>query len=196
MLACPWCGTSIDRGHCEACDRPLERDWRVCPWCRTPRQLRAAVPIQQSGDSTPAAAPTASVAADAAPPRSLPRVLVVEDDPSVRAYVKTVLVGTLDVDSVGTAADALELLAEQQYAAVLVDHLLPDMSGVELIRLLKKDAETAGLPVMFFTGDASAGLEAEARDAGADDYLGKPVEPALLEERLLALVQLGTAAPQ
>jgi DNA-binding response OmpR family regulator len=41
---------------------------------------------------------------------------------------------------------------------------------------------------MLFTGDTSSGLEEEARNAGADDYLSKPVEPLLLEERLLALV--------
>ena len=36
MVACPWCGTSLDRGQCHGCSRNLDPDWRVCPWCRTP----------------------------------------------------------------------------------------------------------------------------------------------------------------
>lgn len=35
MVICPWCTTSLDRGHCEVCARELDPDWRVCPWCRT-----------------------------------------------------------------------------------------------------------------------------------------------------------------
>jgi type IV pilus assembly protein PilB len=36
MIACPWCGTALDRGRCRTCSRELDPDWRVCPWCRTP----------------------------------------------------------------------------------------------------------------------------------------------------------------
>ena len=66
---------------------------------------------------------------------------------------------------------------------------MPDLTGLELIRLLRSEPRTAVLPVMLFTGDTAAGLETEARNAGADDYLAKPVEPDLLEERLTSLVQ-------
>jgi DNA-binding response OmpR family regulator len=60
---------------------------------------------------------------------------------------------------------------------------------VELIRLLRSEAHTAALPVLMLTGSTNPDLETEARNAGADDYLTKPVEPALLEERALKLVQ-------
>jgi type IV pilus assembly protein PilB len=36
MVACPWCGTNLDRGHCSNCSRSLEPDWKLCPYCRTP----------------------------------------------------------------------------------------------------------------------------------------------------------------
>jgi two-component system phosphate regulon response regulator PhoB len=58
-----------------------------------------------------------------------------------------------------------------------------------MIRLLRSEARTAAMPVLMLTGSASADLETEARNAGADDYLTKPVEPALLEARVLELVQ-------
>ncbi len=36
MVVCPWCATTLDRGHCQGCGRELDPDWRICPWCRTP----------------------------------------------------------------------------------------------------------------------------------------------------------------
>jgi DNA-binding response OmpR family regulator len=115
-------------------------------------------------------------------------VLLIEDDPSVRAYVTTTLAGTIEVDAVGTAGEGLERATGAQYDAVLIDNLLPDMNGVEVIRLLRSETRTAVLPLMLFTGEGSNDVENDARNAGADDYLTKPVEPTLLEERLMALV--------
>ena len=168
MVACPWCAANIDRGHCGGCDRPLEPEWRICPWCRTPTPPRAH----------PAAAK----------PDGLPRLLVIDDDPSVRAFVTASLAGTVEVEAVENASDGLEKAAAGNYDAVLIDHMLPDLSGVELIRLLRSEARTAVLPLMMFTGAGSESLESEARNAGADDYLAKPVDPEMLEERLMALI--------
>jgi type IV pilus assembly protein PilB len=36
MVVCPWCAATLDRGHCSNCGRSLDPDWRICPWCRTP----------------------------------------------------------------------------------------------------------------------------------------------------------------
>jgi type IV pilus assembly protein PilB len=169
MVACPWCAANIDRGHCGSCDRPLEPEWRVCPWCRTPTPIRT-----HSGDAKSEG--------------GLPKVLVIDDDPSVRAYVTTTLAGTIEVDAVASASEGLDKATSGNYDAVLVDNLLPDMSGIELIRLLRSESRTAVLPLMLFTGVGSEEVETDARNAGADDYLSKPVEPTLLEERLVALV--------
>ncbi|MDQ1746012.1 MAG: type pilus assembly protein PilB [Frankiaceae bacterium] len=171
MVVCPWCTTNVDRGHCEECDRPLEAAWRMCPWCRTP--ARGAAVVVPGADKS----------------NALPRLLVVEDDESVRAYISTSLSGTLEVVTVDNASDALELAIGSRFDGIIVDQTLPDLSGVELIRLLRSEAHTAALPVLMLTGSANQDLETEARNAGADDYLTKPVEPALLEERALALVQ-------
>ena len=175
FVVCPWCTTPIDRGHCTGCNRPLEAEWRVCPWCRT-------------------AAPTSTAGATALPDGP-PRLLLVEDDPSVRAYVGTTLAGTIEVDAVATASEGLERATAGGYDGILIDHLLPDLTGVEMIRLLRSEARTAAIPVMLFTGDPSPGVEGEARNAGADDYLAKPVDPLLLEERLLALVSRSARLP-
>ncbi|HMC68187.1 MAG TPA: ATPase, T2SS/T4P/T4SS family, partial [Mycobacteriales bacterium] len=171
MVMCPWCATVIDRGHCAECDRPLDAAWRVCPWCREP--------------APGSVAPTVSKKESA----SLPRLLVVEDDESVRSYISTLLAGAVEVVGVPTASEGLDLATAGAYDGVLVDQALPDLSGLEMIRLLRSEARTAAMPVLMLTGSTSEDLETEARNAGADDYLTKPVEPALLEERVLALVQ-------
>jgi type IV pilus assembly protein PilB len=177
MVVCPICTTEVDRGNCSECRRPLEPEWRVCPWCRT-APVTPNVPAQRAGDS------------------ALPRLLVVDDDPSVRAYVATALSGTVDVDAVGTAGEGLDRAAAGRYDGVLIDQVLPDLTGIEMIRLLRSEVKTAALPLMLFTGAARDGIESEARNAGADDYLTKPVEPLLLEERVLALVQRSARVPR
>jgi type IV pilus assembly protein PilB len=175
MIACPWCAASIDRGHCGSCERPLEPEWRVCPWCRTSAPNRDHDPdVVQGGP---------------------PRLLLVEDDASVRDYVKTALAGTIEVDAVATASEGLDKATLGGYDGILVDHRLPDLTGVEMIRLLRSEARTAAVPVMLFTGDSDPAIESDARNAGADDYLAKPVEPMLLEERCWALVGRSARIP-
>jgi DNA-binding response OmpR family regulator len=171
MVMCPWCATPIDRGHCGECDRPLDAAWRVCPWCRAPA----------AASGTPAATTNGG--------DRLPRLLVVEDDESVRSYISASLTGSVEVVGVSTASEGLDLATASAYDGVLVDQALPDLTGIEMIRLLRSEARTAALPVLMLTGSANVDLETEARNAGADDYLTKPVEPTLLEERVLTLVQ-------
>jgi type IV pilus assembly protein PilB len=44
MVVCPWCATTLDRGHCQGCGRELDPDWRICPWCRTPAAVSKPPP--------------------------------------------------------------------------------------------------------------------------------------------------------
>ena len=171
MVICPWCATPVDRGHCVECERQLEAAWKVCPWCKTPAPNRT-IPVQRDSDG-----------------KAVPRVLVVDDDASVRDYVRSALDGAAEVDAAENAGEGLDLATAGSYDAVLVDHLLPDLTGVEMIRLLRSEARTAALPTMMLTGATNGDLETEARNAGADDYLTKPVDPAVLEARVMALVQ-------
>ena len=169
MLCCPWDGTTIGAHRCTGCDKALDPQWRTCPWCRT--QATDLPPVES-----------------AEPPR-LPRLLVVDDDPSVCAFVDAALAGAADVTTAGTAEDALAAVGEIEFDGALIDNQLPDLTGVELIRLLRTDPRTLTLPLVLFTGSDSPEVERDARRAGADDYLAKPVDPVLLEERVLELVR-------
>jgi type IV pilus assembly protein PilB len=172
MVCCPFDGTLIGRDRCTSCDKALDGEWTVCPWCRTAVRGAEPAPIQ--------------------PPRALPRLLVIDDDPSVCAFVEGALTGSFEVLTALDADRGLSVLGNEQIDVVIVDNLLPEMSGIEMIRLLRSDPATLTLPVLLFTGDYSDDVERDARRAGADDYLAKPVEPLLLEERALRLLHAHT----
>jgi type IV pilus assembly protein PilB len=177
MVVCPWCTSPIDRGHCERCDQRLEPEWRICPYCRT----------TPAGHGHGRATNDGVGDGEGNHPR-LPHLLLVDADLSVQSFVARALSGRMQVDVVGSAAEALARAHTTSYDGVLADHRLPDLTGVELIRLLRSEASTAALPVMLFTGGGDGGLEQEALSVGADDYLTKPIDPIVLQERLAALV--------
>jgi type IV pilus assembly protein PilB len=168
MVCCPWDGALIHRDRCTSCERTLDNEWHTCPWCRTAVEREAQAPV--------------------AAPRALPRLLVVDDDPSVCQFVAAALAGAADVTMAHDSDTGLALIGTQEFDGVLVDNGLPDLSGVEFIRLVRSDPKTLSLPLVLFTGSSSAEVERDARHAGADDFLAKPVEPMLLEERVMALL--------
>ncbi|MCU1590552.1 MAG: type secretion system protein [Frankiales bacterium] len=169
MVCCPWDGTAIGQNRCTGCDRAMDPQWQTCPWCRTA-----------------AASPPPVVTKE---PEHLPRLLVIDDDTSVCAFITAALSGAAEVTCVGTAEAALAAVGDQEFDGALIDNVLPDLMGIELIRLLRADPRTLTLPLVLFTGSDNPDLERDARRAGADDYLSKPVEPALLEERVLELMR-------
>jgi CheY-like chemotaxis protein len=170
MVACPWCGTDVDRGQCAGCAKPLQADWRICPYCKaeatvTPAGLQRHPPRVDDGSDR--------------------RVLIVDDDPSVCSFVAAALAGDCEVLTAGTAELAMQIASTEPIGAVILDLVLPDLSGIELARLLRADPRTAVLPVIMLTGTDDRRAETEALLAGAEDYLIKPVEPTLLAERVL-----------
>jgi len=173
MVCCPRCGTEADRDACSSCAKSLDPDWRVCPWCRTERS--EALYGGRAEESHPLGG---------AP---LPRVLVVDEDPSVHAFLSGTLRERLLVDRAASGDEALRTLAAGDYDAVVLDLALPDLPGVEMVRLLREDPRTATVPLLLFTAAGDARTEMEARTAGADDWLGKPADPEELVRRVLLL---------
>jgi type IV pilus assembly protein PilB len=169
MVCCPWDGTAIGHNRCTSCDRAMDPQWQTCPWCRTAAASPPPVVVKE--------------------PDHLPRLLVIDDDPHVCSFITTALTGSAEVTSVGTAEAALAAVGEQEFDGALIDNVLPDLMGIELIRLLRADPRTLTLPLVLFTGSDNPDIEKDARRAGADDYLSKPVEPLLLEERVLELMR-------
>ena len=120
------------------------------------------------------------------------RILVVEDEPSLNALlVKRLAAAHYSVDGCADGSDALDHMRCAEYDAVVLDILLPGMSGLEVLRQMRSQGDRT--PVLLLTAlgeieDRVAGL-----DAGADDYLVKPFSFEELLARLRVMIRRSSA---
>ena len=118
------------------------------------------------------------------------RVLVVEDDRAIQELLALTLGQSgFEIQAVYSAEDALAAIREELPDLVLLDWMLPRMSGLALARQLRHDRRTRSLPIIMVTArdqepDKLAGLE-----DGADDYLTKPFSPKELVARIKAVMR-------
>src|SRR3954466_4265432 len=116
------------------------------------------------------------------------RILLVEDAPFLRyAFGRLLRMHGYEVMEAHDGRAALECVPEFRPQLVVTDLLMPGMDGVELIERLRADPETADLPVVALTADASEQTEKRARRAGAVDFVAKPVVMPELLDRLRAI---------
>jgi DNA-binding NtrC family response regulator len=102
------------------------------------------------------------------------RVLIVEDDPTALDLFSTTLrQAGFDVEGTPSGFDALSALTPRRYAAVVADHVLPDVPGMELLVALRR--ALPGMPFILCSGFLTAELRADAREFGAFAVLEKPV---------------------
>jgi CheY-like chemotaxis protein len=119
----------------------------------------------------------------------MPRLLLVEDAPFLRyAFGRLLRLQGFEVREAHDGQDALACLADFQPELVLTDLMMPVMSGLELISRLHDCPETARIPIVAITADATNQAEEQARKAGASDFITKPVDLPELLERLRNLM--------
>lgn len=132
-------------------------------------------------------------------PSDLERILVVEDEHEIRDLIVLHLNREgLQVDAVASAEEALPLIEKNRYSLLALDWMLPGASGVDITRKLRKAGQHADLAILMVTARAEANDIVEGLEAGADDYLSKPFEPAVLLARVRALIRRNkrSAAPE
>jgi DNA-binding response OmpR family regulator len=112
-------------------------------------------------------------------------ILIVDDDPAITTLLK--LSFELEGHIVVTASsgvEALDLARRIHPAAMVVDVMMPEMDGLELIRRLRSNDSTADIPIVCCSARALSQDVQDGYDAGADDYVTKPFEPFELIERV------------
>lgn len=125
---------------------------------------------------------------------SLPSVLLVED------YPASVLVGTMMLEHLGytveTASSGPEAIekvgaANKPFMAILMDVQMPGMDGFEAMRLIRELEREKGCRniIIAVTAQALTGDRERCLAAGMDDYISKPISPAILEKKMAALAQ-------
>jgi type II secretory ATPase GspE/PulE/Tfp pilus assembly ATPase PilB-like protein/ActR/RegA family two-component response regulator len=120
-----------------------------------------------------------------------PRALLVDDDGVVRTLARAVLEKQgFEVAEASDGESALQRLAEGTPADVVVLDLdMPRLGGRDVLRRLRAEVATAGLPVVVLTGSESEGLEVELMEEGADDYVRKPIDPPRFVARVRAALR-------
>jgi two-component system phosphate regulon response regulator PhoB len=119
-----------------------------------------------------------------------PFILVVEDETAISEMLRFSLQGAgFAVAEAGDAAQAQTVLYERLPALILLDWMLPGMSGLELARRIKKETLTREIPIIMLTARGEEADKVRGLECGADDYITKPFSPRELIARIRAVLR-------
>ncbi len=120
-----------------------------------------------------------------------PRILVVDDTPAnVKLLTDVLTVKGYTVSTASSGAEALERIAAERPDLVLLDVVMPGMSGYEVCQRIRANPATGILPVVMVTALDPAGERIKGLDAGADDFLTKPINQPELLARVRSLLRI------
>ncbi len=116
-------------------------------------------------------------------------ILLVEDSAVMRrlALVSLSSIGRHQVTQAADALEAMQLLDEATFDLLITDYYMPGIDGIEFVRRVRDDGRTARIPIIMITSEADPFIEKEARDAGVDEVLLKPLDPRELRRVLASL---------
>lgn len=146
--------------------------------------LQEAETLLATAANTAPAKPQTAEAAD------LPTVLVVDDNADMRHYITGLLQPAYNVVTAGNGQEALDLMATRKISLVLTDVMMPVMDGLQLLKTLKENPQTALIPVVLLSARAGDEAKVEGLNVGADDYLIKPFSAKELLTRIRSQLSL------
>ncbi len=118
-------------------------------------------------------------------------ILIIEDDPNIAEILRYSLAAQhFETRVAGTGSEGLAACRDKQNPPqlILLDSLLPEINGLDICRLLRKEPSTAGVPIIMVTAKSSLADVESARAAGVNDYLMKPFSIRTLMESIGALL--------
>jgi phosphate regulon transcriptional regulator PhoB len=127
------------------------------------------------------------------------KILVVEDEPDIRKLVQYNLAQErFKVLEAEDGEKALKIVQREKPNLVILDLMLPGLSGLELCKILRDRPETAKLPILMLTAKAGEADRVVGLEMGADDYLAKPFSPREMVARVKAILRRtdGSTAPE
>ena len=118
------------------------------------------------------------------------KVLIVDDESAIREVIRFALSNSgMKACCAKSGREALEKISEKRPDIVLLDWMMPDLSGPQLTRHLRKNPLTCDIPIIMLTARVSEDDKVEGLNAGADDYIIKPFSPRELVARIKALIR-------
>lgn len=117
-------------------------------------------------------------------------VLIVEDDTAIREMLQSFLLSkNYKVKTAESGGVSFEILADKNPDLILLDWMLPDASGPDIIKKIRSNDIQKDIPILMLTARAEEMDKVKGLDAGADDYMTKPVSLKELEARIKALIR-------
>jgi putative two-component system response regulator len=118
------------------------------------------------------------------------RILIVDDEPANIQILHAAIAALGPVQFARSGEQALKLARDNPPEVILLDVMMPGMDGLAVTRALRADPATAGLMVALVSGCATDSEVETGLASGADDFLSKPVAPALIRQRVRLLAEL------
>lgn len=118
------------------------------------------------------------------------RILIVDDEESILAVVRVSLkmTTTWDVCTATSGSEGIQIARAKQPDAILLDVMMPDMSGVETFQHLQADPQTASIPIIFLTARIRGGAANGIHDLNCAGAITKPFDALKLAERIAAIL--------
>jgi len=117
-------------------------------------------------------------------------ILIVDDEPATRMMMRMMLkLDGFTVEEAEDGIDALRQIKESPPDLLILDVMMPQMDGVELCRILRKQPATATLPIILLSGKTQPKDERAGLNAGANLYLYKPTPRKLLNQKIFSLLE-------
>lgn len=117
-------------------------------------------------------------------------ILVIDDNRTSTAKTVDALKGLYRVSSAESGREGLRMLKKKPVDLILLDYVMPEMDGMDILRLLKADPILKRIPIIFLTSNKDTELEAEALENGAVDFIGKPFATKTLVGRVMRTLEL------
>src|SRR5437764_4713254 len=121
----------------------------------------------------------------------LPGILIVDDNEDNR-YTLQLLLETDGHERITCAAsgnEAIALIEKEKFSLVLLDLMMPDLNGDEVLKVIRSDPDKRDIPVVMISADTDADKVSQCIELGADDYLPKPFNPTILRARIGAALR-------
>ena len=147
-------------------------------------------PIQsETGPATSLAAHSAAPLTQDTQAGEQKRILVVEDNPDMRVFLKRGLEVEYVVNEAVNGVEGLEMVRSLEPNLVISDVMMPEMNGYDLTRAIRSDPALKLLPIILLTAKADDGMAVEGLEAGAADYITKPFTFDVLKAKVQMLIQ-------